>query len=144
MKLVRLFGFVKSIIVGADGTPVTVTGGKLDVNAAVTPTDVSALATKAKQDDLLAEVVKKPNLTDTLLTDLALAIKQLVQVIANPPTTNKATNRNLVTVDAITIAANQDLRTLAALTAVDSYQGRVLMVGASQTAWALICRSRIS
>ena len=46
-------GAVATEILGSDGTAVTVTGGKLDVNATVTP--AAGAATEAKQDDQITQ-----------------------------------------------------------------------------------------
>lgn len=77
-------------------------------------------------------------------TNIVSALKAIWLAISNPSTTNKATNRVLVTADSVTFAANQDLRTLTNLTNIDSYQGKVLMVGQSITAWANCVRPRIT
>lgn len=73
-------GAQKTQIVDAGGEQATVTGGRLDVNATVTPSgtqdvDVVAntigLATGAKQDTLLAELQLKADLTETQPVSLA-------------------------------------------------------------------------
>lgn len=61
-------GDQKTQIVDAGGEAVTVTGGKLDVNASV---DTTGLATSTKQDALLAELQLKADLTETQPVSLA-------------------------------------------------------------------------
>ncbi len=67
-SLVLTDGSQKTQIVDAGGEQVTVTSGKLDVNASIDP---AGLATSAKQDSLLTELQLKADLTETQPVSLA-------------------------------------------------------------------------
>lgn len=65
-------GTQKTQIVDAGGEAVTVTGGKLDVNATITAaSDTTGLATSAKQDAILTELQLKADVTETQPVSLA-------------------------------------------------------------------------
>lgn len=122
-------GAQKTQIVDAGGEQATVTGGRLDVNATVTPSgtqnvDVVAntigLATAAKQDTLLTELQLKADLTET----------QPVSAASLPLPTNASTsalqttgNTSLSSIDtkltSQSTAAKQDAQT-ALLTTIDA------------------------
>ena len=91
-------GSQKTQIVDAGGEAVTVTGGKLDVNASV---DTTGLATSAKQDTIIGHVDGIETLigtTNSSLSTIAGAVsgtEMQVDVLTMPTTTVQATNLDI-------------------------------------------------
>jgi hypothetical protein len=87
-------------------------------------------------------------------TDFAVMLKQLLNVIANPPTTDKSLNKvrvdvsgQSVVVSSATLAANQDIRTVATVTnlsQIDTYPAKLAVVGINTSAWASSVRNLLT
>lgn len=88
------------------------------------------------------------------VTDFAIMLKNLMMIIANPPTTDKSLNKvrvdvsgQSVVVSSATLAANQDIRTVATVTnlsTIDTYPGKLAVVGINTSAWASSVRNLIT
>lgn len=90
-----------------------------------------------------------------IMEQLTVVIKNLIQSIADPVTLDRSLNRTrqtaiiesgaLTSVGTVTtVTGVTTVTTVAGLTNVDSYQGKLLMVGQDMSAWANIVRSRIT
>jgi hypothetical protein len=79
-------------------------------------------------------------------TRVELAIRALTQVFSNPPWVDKTLNRVRETaiIESGTVTTVSTVTTVTGMTNIDSQQGRLAVYGASNAAWALCVRSRIS
>lgn len=109
-------------------------GDKLLIYYDDTSDDVALLS---GQTDIIEEISNK---------DIMIALKSLIFQIANPGYVDKSANQLRVQ-----IASNQDIRnitgSLAAVTnqvSMDGYQGRLMVLGINNTAWAMVVRNKIT
>lgn len=81
-----------------------------------------------------------------LLEQLSVVIKSLIQSIVDPVTLDRSLNRTRQTaiVESGTITTVGTVTTVTGLTNIDSYQGKLLMVGQDMSAWATTVRARIT
>jgi len=117
-------------------------GDKLLIYYDDTSDDVALLS---GQTDIIEEISNK---------DIMIALKSLIFQIANPGYVDKSANQLRVQstgTSTITIASNQDIRnitgSLAAVTnqvSMDGYQGRLMVLGINNTAWAMVVRNKIT
>jgi hypothetical protein len=91
----------------------------------------SGAATSAKQDDIVEEISNK---------DIMLALKMLVQVLANPAYVDKSANqlRAQVTGSMTTVT------TVTGLTNLGGYPAQQSIIDQNRAAWAAVVRSRIT
>jgi hypothetical protein len=83
------------------------------------------------------------------LDDFLLTLREILLEIASPSVVDNTLNRmrattliesgTITTVTTVTTVTN-----LTNLTNVDSYQGRLIAIGMDETAWATMCRPRIT
>lgn len=89
---------------------------------------------------VLAELEQKTEPENTQMVELINVLRAITLAIANPGYVDKTANQMRAQVSgSLTTVA-----TVTGLTNIDSYQGRLLMVGQNISAWANVVRSRIS
>jgi hypothetical protein len=98
-------------------------------------------ATEAKQDAMIAEIAQKTEPSDIQNVDILFALRNLMQVMANPGYLNKSSNALWVVPNGGTVGT---VTTVTGLTNIDSYQGKLLVLNQNNSAWASVVRSRIS
>ncbi len=96
-------------------------------------------ATELKQNEQIVELQAIHNLQENL-DQLTRSIKYLAQAIANPSYVDKSANQMRAQVTGSVTATVAST----ALTTIDSYQGKLLMVGINNDAWANTCRRLIT
>lgn len=95
-------------------------------------------ATEEKQDAILSEISQKTEPSDVQNIDVIYALRNLMQVMANPGYLNKNSN-------ALSVApVGGTVTTVTGLSNIDSYQGKLLVLNQNNSAWAQVVRSRIS
>lgn len=132
------------LLVSSDGVGGGATGGLTDEELRATPVEV--------QDDVNAALLASIKSNTEMLGALAVVVKALQQGTVNPPHIDKSLNRvretaiiesgTITTVS--TVTAVTTLTTLTGLTNIDSYQGKLLMVGQNISAWASVVRRNIT
>jgi len=107
--------------------------------------DVGA-ATEAKQDSILTELTQKTEPADVQLSELTAVLRSILLAIANPSYVDKSANqmRAQVVVSSGTVTTVGTVTTITNLPVIDSYQGRLLMLGANLNAWANVQRRTIT
>jgi hypothetical protein len=80
------------------------------------------------------------------IDDMFLTLRNLLLEIATPAVVDIALNRMRATtlIESGTVTTVTTVTTVAALTNIDSYQGRLAVLGIDETAWAQLVRARIS
>lgn len=132
------------LLVSSDGTGGGASGGLTDEELRATPVET--------QDDAAAALLTAIETNTEVLGALAVVVKALQQGMVNPPHMDKSLNRvretaiiesgTITTVS--TVTAVTTLTTLTGLTNIDSYQGKLLMVGQNISAWASVVRRNIT
>lgn len=85
-----------------------------------------------------------------LLAQLSVVVKNLQQATVDPPYLDKSVNatRNQIvsgTINTVTtVSTATTVGTVTNMTNIDTYQGKLLMIGQDISAWALTVRGRIS
>jgi hypothetical protein len=122
-------------------TPLTDTelrASPVEVTGTVSTTPPVGGATEAEQ------------LTQTeILEQLTVVLKNLIQSIVDPVTLDRSLNRTRQTAivesgTITTVSTVTGVTTVTGLTNIDSYQGKLLMVGQDMSAWANTVRARIT
>lgn len=98
---------------------------------------LNSLATEAKQDEQTAILQTIANL-QSLIFGLSQNINYIARAIANPSYVDKSANQMRAQVTGSVTVASTTIST------IDSYQGRQLMLGINNDAWANTCRRLIS
>lgn len=94
---------------------------------------ISAVFSK---EQMASDGATKP--TDVQNVDILFALRNLMQVMANPGYLNKNSN-------ALSVApVGGIVTTVTGLSNIDSYQGKLLVLNQNNSAWAQVVRSRIS
>lgn len=114
------------------------------VNALTPPAAISGFATSAKQDSLLTEVQKKTEPTDFQMTDIMVLLKQLLTAVVYPNYLDRSLNSIRIGNNTVSIAANQDIRTVATVTNLGTFPADHMQRMNNMTAWAVNVRSRLS
>lgn len=119
-------------------------GGLTDAELRATPVET--------QDDVVAALLNTIKSNTDAISQLSVVVKSLQQAVVNPPHIDKSLNRvretaiiesgTITTVS--TVTAVTTLTTLTGLTNIDSYQGKLLMVGQNISAWAGVVRRNIT
>lgn len=119
-------------------------GGLTDDELRATPVET--------QDDAAATLLSAIESNTEATAALGVVIKALLQSTTNPPHIDKSLNRvretaivesgTITTVG--TVSAVTAITTLTGLTNIDSYQGKLLMVGQNISAWASVVRRNIT
>jgi hypothetical protein len=80
------------------------------------------------------------------IDDMFLTLRNILLEIATPAVVDIALNRMRATalIESGTITTVTTVTTVAALTNIDSYQGRLAVLGIDETAWAQLVRARIT
>jgi len=110
-------------------------------------TDEELRATPVETEDAAAATLLSAIESNTEATAaLGVVIKALLQSTTNPPHIDKSLNRVRETaiVESGTITTVSAITTLTGLTNIDSYQGKLLMVGQNISAWASVVRRNIT
>lgn len=118
-----------------DGTPVVIKANPL-TGALKTEGSSSSSSTQIQNSN--SEVINPA--TDETLN----ALRKLLVSIANPNYVDKSANQVRVQVNTGSLSGVTTVTTVAGLTNIDSYQGKLLMVGINSDAWANTCRRLIS
>lgn len=126
------------LLVSSDGTGGGASGGLTDEELRATPVET--------QDDAAAALLTAIETNTEVLGALAVVVKALQQGMVNPPHMDKSLNRVRETaiIESGTITAVTTLTTLTGLTNIDSYQGKLLMIGQNISAWASVVRRNIT
>lgn len=119
-------------------------GGLTDEELRATPVET--------QDDEAATLLAAIKGNTEATNALGVVIKALMQGTVNPPHLDKSLNRvretaiiesgTITTVSAVTAVTT--VATVTGLTNIDSYQGKLLMVGQNISAWASVVRRNIT
>jgi len=110
-------------------------------------TDEELRATPVETEDAVSATLLSAIESNTEATAaLGVVIKALLQSTTNPPHIDKSLNRVRETaiVESGTITTVSAITTLTGLTNIDSYQGKLLMVGQNISAWASVVRRNIT
>lgn len=126
------------LLVSSDGTGGGASGGLTDEELRATPVET--------QDAAAAALLTAIETNTEVLGALAVVVKALQQGMVNPPHLDKSLNRVRETaiIESGTITAVTTLTTLTGLTNIDSYQGKLLMIGQNISAWASVVRRNIT
>ncbi len=106
--------------------------------------EVQNQATEAKQDEILAELVKKTSPSDIQMSEMIPVLRAILTAIANPPYVDKSANAIRNQVQSGTITAVGTVTTVTGMTNLDGYQAKMLTIGQNISAWSGVVRSRIS
>ena len=79
-----------------------------------------------------------------LLAQLSVVVKNLQQATVDPPYLDKSVNATRNQIVSGTINTVTTATTVGTVTNIDTYQGKLLMIGQDISAWALTVRGRIS
>jgi hypothetical protein len=146
------------------GTPsASILGLKNTSNIPINPaTENGNLATLAEKDfateTTLTSIkntdgIKKitdplPTGTNTIgsvnLNDIHIILKSMLNVLANPSYVDKSANAIRNQAQSGTVTTVSTVTSVTGMTNIDSYQGKILMIGQNISAWANTVRSRIS
>jgi hypothetical protein len=105
-----------------DAIPVRVSDGSVFIDP----------STKQKQEEIIEKLSN---------IDIMYALRNLMQVMANPGYLNKSSNALWVVPNGGTVGT---VTTVTGLTNIDGYQGKLLVINQNNSAWASVVRSRIS
>lgn len=83
------------------------------------------------------------------IKDVIISIGEYLRALVNPPYRDKSLNRLRQTAiiesgTVTTVSTVTTVTTVTGLTNIDSYQGRIVVLGQNLSAWAVCCRNRIS
>lgn len=103
----------------------------------VLSTQQSGAATEVKQDDIIDEISNK---------DVMMAIRRLLQLIANPSYVDKTVNQIRAQVTGTTTVSGSltTVTTVTGLTNLNAYAANLLVIDQNRAAWASVVRGRIT
>jgi len=152
-------------VFGADGdyTPIA-TNYKGDVKTSVQDSALpTGAATEAKQDDIVSAIgnitIPAPvggatettqesvlSILEERLGDLSIVLRAMMQSLNNPPWLDRSVNqlRAQVTGSLTTAGTVSTVSTVTNMSQIDTYQGKLLITGISNDAWANVVRRTIS
>jgi hypothetical protein len=143
--LTALAGLFATKIVKADGSA-AVNPATSELQQAILDELAGLLTVKlTKADGVTA--VNPATSEDISNADIMHALKILIQVIASPPTTDKALNQIRTAPQSIPSLSGNTLgtvTTVAGVTNIDGYQGKLIPMGINNMAWRELVRSLIT
>jgi hypothetical protein len=122
------------------------TGFNVDTSLLALESGGNLASVKISTDNLpaiLTELQNKTEPSDVQLGEIIVALRYLLAAIANPPYVDKTLNRMRAT-DIIESGTVTTVTTVTGLTNIDSYQGKMLMIGGNINAWANVVRRTIT